>query len=131
MSGIETTSPIISPLGMSPLDPGDMLAPGARPTVRSMAENLETMFMSMLLKEMRQALDATEGGLFSGDNSDIQGGLFDFYLGKHLADSGGIGLASVWMKQLEPSAQPERLHDARAEQGRNSSGPSLPYANSR
>ena len=63
------------------------------------AKELEATFLSMLLKEMRQTLDE-EGGLFPGDTGDVQGGLFDLYLGKHLADSGGVGMAASLERQL-------------------------------
>ncbi|WP_417849018.1 rod-binding protein [Thalassoglobus sp.] len=53
---------------------------------------MESLFVSVLLKEMRQA--GGEGGLFPGDNSDTLGGMFDMFLGQHIAESGGIGLAA-------------------------------------
>ena len=59
----------------------------------------------MLLKEMRQTLEQ-DGGLFPGDTGDVQGGLFDLYLGKHLADSGGFGLAAVLERQLRHTYAP-------------------------
>ena len=64
------------------------------------AKQLEGMFMSLLLKEMRQTLDE-EGGLFPGDSGDVQGGLFDLYLSRHLADNGGVGMATAAVGQLQ------------------------------
>lgn len=58
------------------------------------------MFLSLLLKEMRQSLEPD--GLFAGDAGDVQGGLFDLYLSKHLADAGGVGLAAAVERQLSP-----------------------------
>ncbi|MBA4065281.1 MAG: hypothetical protein C0501_16530 [Isosphaera sp.] len=66
------------------------------------AKEFEAVFLSMLLKEMRQTLDP-DGGLFPGDTGDIQGGLFDLYLGRHLADSGGVGMAAAIARQLRPT----------------------------
>lgn len=70
--------------------------------VKDMAGEMEATFLSMLLKEMRQTLDEGEGGgLFPGDSGDVQGGLFDLYLGRHLADAGGIGLAASLVRQMQ------------------------------
>ncbi len=65
------------------------------------AKDFEATFLSLLLKEMRQTLDAEGGGgLFAGDTGDVQGGLFDLYLGQHLADAGGVGFAPAIERQL-------------------------------
>jgi peptidoglycan hydrolase FlgJ len=66
------------------------------------AKEMEATFLSMLLKEMRQTLDQEEGGgLFPGDSGDVQGGLFDLYMSKHLADSGGVGMAAALVQQMQ------------------------------
>ena len=57
------------------------------------------MMMSMLLKEMRQTLEP--GALFGGDSSDSFGGIFDLYLGKHVAEAGGLGIAGMVKHYLE------------------------------
>ena len=69
-------------------------------TTETMARELESTFLSLLLKEMRQTLEPE--GLFAGDSSDVQGGLFDLYLGKHIADQGGVGLANAIIRSLNP-----------------------------
>ncbi len=66
---------------------------------RRVARDLEATFLTMLLKEMRQTLEP-DGGLFPGDSGDVQGGLFDLYLGQHMAASGGFGLAAALERQL-------------------------------
>jgi len=68
--------------------------------LRDTAKDLEATFLSMLMKEMRLALEPE--GLFPGDSSDVQGGLFDLYLSKHLADSGGVGMAAALVRQMSP-----------------------------
>jgi flagellar protein FlgJ len=68
-----------------------------------MAKEFEATFLSMLLKEMRQTLDP-DGGLFPGDGGDVQGGMFDMFMGSHLADAGGVGLADALVRQLRSSA---------------------------
>jgi flagellar protein FlgJ len=87
--------------------------------VKEMAGEMEATFLSMLLKEMRQTLDQDEGGgLFPGDSGDVQGGLFDLYLGRHLADAGGVGLAAALVRQMqETGAAPKptnHTHDPHA-----------------
>jgi Rod binding domain-containing protein len=32
----------------------------------------------------------------------VQGGMFDLFLSQHLADAGGVGLAAVIERQLQP-----------------------------
>ncbi|MDY3556837.1 rod-binding protein [Gemmata sp. JC717] len=82
--------------------PGATVADKAVARVKDMAGEMEATFLSMLLKEMRQTLDEGEGGgLFPGDTGDVQGGLFDLYLGRHLAGAGGIGLASALVRQMQ------------------------------
>src|SRR5215218_9859234 len=66
---------------------------------KEMATEFEAMFLSILLKEMRQALEP--GGLFPGDTGDVQGGLFDLYMSQHLADGGGFGLAAALERQIQ------------------------------
>lgn len=77
-------------------DAGLKSAAGKGPA--ELAREFESVFVSMLLKEMRQSL---EGGLFPGDSSDTLGGLFDMMMGQHIADStGGLGLAQSLEKYL-------------------------------
>lgn len=66
------------------------------------AQEWEATMLSLLLKEMRQTLDPET--LFPGDAGDIHGGLFDFYLGRLLAASGGIGLAELLKRHLQPES---------------------------
>ena len=55
------------------------------------AKEMEGMFLSLLVKEMRQTIGSENG--FAGDPSDTIGGLYDQLMGDHLTNSGGIGLA--------------------------------------
>ena len=80
---------------------GDLPAAGGARNIAQTGKQFEALFLSMLLKEMRQTLG--EDGLFPGDAGDVQGGLFDLYLGKHMADSGGIGLADSITRLLQPA----------------------------
>jgi Rod binding domain-containing protein len=82
-------------------DPESLLSlahTGDAKSLDAVTSNFESMFMSMVLKEMRQTLGPE--GLFGNDSSDIYGGLFDLYLGQHMARSGGFGMAQVLKRQL-------------------------------
>jgi flagellar protein FlgJ len=68
--------------------------------LKNTAKEFEATFLSMLLKEMRQPMDEEEGGLFPGDSGDVQGGLFDLFMSRHLAHAGGIGLAAYLERQM-------------------------------
>ena len=60
------------------------------------AKEFESVFVSMLVKEMRNTL---EDGFFSSESSDVLGGMFDQYLGQHLAESSPIGIHELLMSQ--------------------------------
>ena len=104
-----TAIPSATPfIGAPAIDFGGTVGIGARPSLRAAAQEVEQLFLSMLLKEMRQSLGSEDQeGMFAGDSADVYGGLFDMYLGKHLADAGGVGLTSVWAQQLEQQSQPQ------------------------
>ncbi len=71
-----------------------------KPSLKDAAQGFESVFLSMLFKEMRQTLEP--GSLFGNDSSDIYGGLFDQFMAQHLAQGKGMGLAQALLKQLEP-----------------------------
>jgi Rod binding domain-containing protein len=66
------------------------------------AKDFESVFASMMLKEMRKSLEP--GSLFGDDSSDVYGGMFDQFMGQHMSESGGLGLASMIRQALEKSA---------------------------
>ncbi|MCS7167836.1 MAG: hypothetical protein RMI91_06680 [Gemmatales bacterium] len=72
----------------------------SRPSVSSeslkeAARSFEAIFLSMLIKQLRTTLHELGEGLFGEDQADVYGGLFDFYLGQHLAQHSGVGLARL------------------------------------
>lgn len=91
---------------------GPKLQAKTGPSVRDMAKEFEAMFLSLLLKQMRQGLEP--GGLFPGDTGDVQGGLFDQYMSNHLADAGGVGLAAALERQLHQDATADVFRPAPA-----------------
>lgn len=90
-----------------PNDPA-MLAGQARnrnpQALDSVAAGFESLFVSMLVKQMRQSLEP--GTMFAQDNSDILGGLFDMTMGQHLAQAGGLGIGTMLKQQLAQRHRP-------------------------
>ncbi len=90
---IGLSPPITAPLGLDP-------KVNARTSPKEAAQAFESMFASTLLKHMRHPLE--EGhGLFGHDPSDVMGGLFDHFMGQHLAQHGGLGIAAMIEKHLQ------------------------------
>lgn len=58
---------------------------------------IETMFLSILLKSMRES--GLGEGLFAGDKSDSMGAMFDQYMSDHLAAQGGLGIGATFADQ--------------------------------
>jgi flagellar protein FlgJ len=58
-------------------------------------EEFESVFLSLMLKEMRKTLDQANGGLFSGDKSDTYGGMFDMFMAQSMAKSRPLGIADA------------------------------------
>ncbi|MBX9580866.1 MAG: rod-binding protein [Gemmataceae bacterium] len=102
--GISSPAAALSPLAGRA---GATVPPkAAEAKLREMAKEFEATLLAMLLKEMRQTLDEDGGGFFPGDTGDVQGGLFDMFMSKHLADAGGVGLAAALVRQMTPPAPP-------------------------
>jgi flagellar protein FlgJ len=104
--GISPATTLSTPLGVKP---GATVKGAASAKVLEAAKETEATFLSMLLKEMRETLDP-EGGLFPGDSGDVQGGLFDLYMSKHLADAGGVGMAAALVRQMQATGVPRSAH---------------------
>lgn len=61
-------------------------------TPEKVAAQLESVFVSMMLKSMRESMSKD---MFAGDGSDTFGGLFDSLMADHIAAKGGLGLADM------------------------------------
>ena len=68
--------------------------------IAAVAQGFEGIFASMMIKQMRQSLEPD--GLFGKDHGDVLGGLFDLFMGQHMAQSGGFGIGQMIKQQLTP-----------------------------
>ena len=59
----------------------------------AVSRGFESVFLSLLIKSMRTSM--TSEGLFGSESSDTLGGLFDLYMGQHLAEASGIGIGHM------------------------------------
>ncbi len=100
-----STTPVIPPASSL----GTAFASKGPNAIRDTAREFESLMLSMLIKEMREA--SGKESFFPGDTGDIHGGLFDLFMGKHLADAGGIGLAQQITRQLELTANLKKQPD--------------------
>ena len=82
--------------------------------IEGAAREFESVFLSLLLKEMRNTLDSKDGGLFGSEGSDTFGGMFDMFMGQHLAEAQPLGIADAIKtyfdnspKDIQPSANPQ------------------------
>jgi flagellar protein FlgJ len=77
--------------------------PSGRPNLNQsaakVAQDFESVFASMLLKEMRQSLEP--GSMFGEDSGDVYGGLFDRYFGEQMTKGSGLGMASMVQENIE------------------------------
>ena len=78
--------------------------------VRDAIQKFEGLFMSMMIKQLRET--SLGEGFFPGDSSDTYGGMFDTFMGDHLAESSNTGLENLFnskaaMRQLEEYVKPK------------------------
>jgi len=67
-------------------------------TLRGVSKQVESMFLQMMLKAMRDASPAT--GPFESEQTRLARGLYDQQLASDLAQAKGIGLADILFRQL-------------------------------
>ncbi len=56
------------------------------------AAEFESVFVSLLMKEMRSTLSE---GFFGSESSDVLGGMFDQYMGQHIASGSQFGIKEL------------------------------------
>ncbi|MEL7497674.1 MAG: rod-binding protein [Planctomycetota bacterium] len=92
----EYASALSEKTGLQKADSPKSLEPTMRKSeIEKIASDFESMFVSLMLKEMRNTLDSEGGGLFAGEGSDSYGGMFDMFMGQHLAEAKPLGIADA------------------------------------
>jgi len=71
----------------------------AEAQLQSACREMESLFLSYLLKEMRATIDKS-GFISGGRAEEIFTSLLDVEISNKMADAGGIGLSSILFKQL-------------------------------
>jgi flagellar protein FlgJ len=71
--------------------------------LRSACMEMESLFITHLLKEMRATVDKS-GFISGGKSEEIFTSLLDVELSKKISAAGGIGLSSMLMEQLSGKA---------------------------
>jgi Rod binding domain-containing protein len=88
---MDSLSPLVMPSAGALLDPRALAAPGN--DAHTVAQGFESMFATMLSKQLRQSLEPDT--MFGKDHGDVLGGLFDHFMGQHLAKSGALGIGAM------------------------------------
>ena len=74
----------------------DSLKKASDAEIKKVGEDFESIFLSLMLKEMRNTISNEEGGgMFAGEGSDTYGGLFDMFMSQHLASSSQLGIGKA------------------------------------
>ena len=81
----------------APMPYGATPNPNASPA--AVGRQFESMFVSMLIKQMRQTVDGES--MFGSDPGDIVGGMFDQFMGDHIGQADRFGIAQMIRTQLE------------------------------
>ena len=69
------------------------------PRLRAACADMESLFLSHLLKELRATVDKS-GFISGGQAEEIFTSLLDVELSKKMSAAGGIGLAAILLEQL-------------------------------
>jgi Rod binding domain-containing protein len=103
---MDSLGPLMMPNAGALFDPHALGSHGN--DIHTVAQGFESMFASLLVKQMRQTLEPDT--MFGKDNGDVLGGLFDHFMGQHLAQTGGLGIGAFVTKHM-PQA---RVNNERA-----------------
>jgi Rod binding domain-containing protein len=79
---------------------GETLSPSDQARLRKAAQDFEAIFLTNLLKTMREATPSKGGVFRPGNEMKTYEGFMDEELGKSMARSGGIGLANILIRDL-------------------------------
>jgi flagellar protein FlgJ len=79
---------------------------------RAVAKQFEALFIGMMIRQMRQASSAVDGGLIDKERLALQQSLFDEQIALSLAQGRGIGLADSLLRQLGGPTSANLAHNA-------------------
>ena len=89
----------MDPVTPAARQPGKVaLPPGEERRLRSTAHEIESIFLSHMLKTMRQA--SGKSGPLSGTGQRVYQEMMDEHLGRALSKGGGIGLADMLVRDV-------------------------------
>lgn len=69
----------------------------SREQAAEVGKEFESLFLSLMLKELRSSL---QDGMFQGDGGDVYGGLFDLMMGQSMAASNPLGIGQMIQNYL-------------------------------
>lgn len=72
--------------------------------IQKAGDDFEGVFLSLMLKEMRNTL---EGGFFGEESSDTYGGMFDMFVGQDLAKSQPLGISKILLESYSKNVPAE------------------------
>lgn len=101
MEELISTSNLIPSIGLESFNQpsAEQLGNLGKEEIEKVATEFESLFISLLVKEMRKT---TEGnGFFGNESTDSYGSMFDMFIGQHLAEAQPLGIASLWIEQYE------------------------------
>lgn len=78
--------------------------------LQAACKDMESLFLSYLLKEMRATVDKS-GFISGGKAEEIFTSLLDVEYSKQMSSAGGIGLASLLLQQLGRSSEQKKGPD--------------------
>ncbi|NLQ17523.1 flagellar assembly peptidoglycan hydrolase FlgJ [Marinomonas sp. M1K-6] len=85
--------------------------------LKDVAQQFESIFINMLLKNMRSTNEAIGGGLFSSAQTKQYQEMMDSQMSQGLAKSGGIGLSEALVRQYQTQQQGGLRSSAAKERG--------------
>ena len=86
--------------------------------LEGVGQEFESVFLSLMLKEMRNTLE--NGGFFGEESSDTYGGLFDMFIGQHIAKSSPLGISEIVAQSYERNSAAHERGDGEAQNSSDS-----------
>ena len=84
----------------------------ADPKLRAACAEMESLFITYLLKEMRATIDKS-GFISGGQAEEIFTSLLDVELSRKISAAGGLGLSSILLEQLGGHAEKKGSSDSK------------------